>query len=150
MRTVSRRYRWSFSFLLVFTLLSMCFPLRVHADGGASNLAYVLDTPSGVSVIDVLQGRVTKIISVASDPHTILLSLGGRLLHATQPGLVQGSVFQAAPVSLSSTCCLDPVFAGTTLPKEPLPVIRTDAPPESVAITSDGQLGFIAPVEARS
>ena len=92
MRTVSRRYRWSLLFLLVFTLLSMCSPLRVHADGGAPNLAYVSGTPSGVSVIDVLQGKVTKIISVAGDPHTILLSLDGRFLYTTQPGLGQVSV----------------------------------------------------------
>ncbi len=95
MRTVSRRYRWSLSFLLVFTLLSMCFPLRVHADGGAPNLAYISGTPSGVSVIDVLQGKITKIISVAGDPHTILLSLDGRLLYVTQPGLGQVSVILA-------------------------------------------------------
>ena len=39
---------------------------------------------------------------------------------------------------------LTPVFAGTTLPKEPNRVIHTDAPPEAVAITNDGLLGFIA------
>lgn len=40
---------------------------------------------------------------------------------------------------------LSPVDAGlTTLPKEPNRVIQTDAPPESVAITNDGLLGFIA------
>ena len=39
---------------------------------------------------------------------------------------------------------LAPVFAGTTLPKEPKRVIPTDATPESVAITNDGLLGFIA------
>jgi len=39
---------------------------------------------------------------------------------------------------------LTPVFAGTALPKEPLRVIHIDAPPEAVAITNDGQLGFIA------
>jgi DNA-binding beta-propeller fold protein YncE len=39
---------------------------------------------------------------------------------------------------------LTPVFAGTALPKEPIRVIHTDAPPESVAITNDGQLGFTA------
>jgi DNA-binding beta-propeller fold protein YncE len=95
MRTVSRRYRWSLSFLLVFTPLFMCFSLRVHADGGAPNLAYVSGTPSGVSVIDVLQGKVTKIISVAGDPHTILLSLDGRLLYVSQPGLGRVSVILA-------------------------------------------------------
>ena len=95
MRTVSRRYRWSLSFLLVFTLLSMCSTLRVLADGGAPNLAYVSGTPSGVSVIDVLQGKVTKIISVVGDPHTILLSLDGRFLYTAQPGLGQVSVILA-------------------------------------------------------
>jgi hypothetical protein len=39
---------------------------------------------------------------------------------------------------------LSPVFAGTTLPKEPNRVIHTEPPPVSVAITNDGQLGFIA------
>src|SRR5713101_1705957 len=96
MRTVSRRCGWFLSLLLVFTLLSMCFPLRIHADGGAPNLAYVSGTPSGVSVIDVLQGKITKIISVAGDPHTILLSLDGRFLFVTQPGLGQVSVILAA------------------------------------------------------
>jgi DNA-binding beta-propeller fold protein YncE len=95
MRTVSRRCCWPFSFLLVFTLLSLCSPPRVHADGGAPNLAYVSGTPSGVSVIDVMQGKVTKIISVAGDPHTILLSLDGRFLYVTQPGLGQVSVILA-------------------------------------------------------
>src|SRR6266571_7627374 len=95
MRTVSRRCCWPFSFLLVFTLLSLCSPSRVRADGGAPNLAYVSGTPSGISVIDVLQGKVTKIISVAGDPHTILLSLDGRFLYVTQPGLGQVSVILA-------------------------------------------------------
>src|SRR6266849_5215862 len=95
MRTVSRRYSWSLSFLLVSTLLSMCSPLRVHADGGAPNLAYVSGTPSGVSVIDVLQGKVTKVISVAGDPHTILFSLDGRFLYVTQPHLGQVAVLFA-------------------------------------------------------
>ena len=95
MRTVSRRCRWFLSFLLVFTLLSMCSPLGVHADGGAPNLAYVSGTPSGVTVIDVLQGKVTKLISVAGDPSTILLSLDGRFLYVTQPGLGQVSVILA-------------------------------------------------------
>src|SRR5437588_11915959 len=56
MRTTSRRCCWFLSFLLVSAaLLSMFFPPRVHADGGAPNLAYISGTPSGVSVIDVQQ-----------------------------------------------------------------------------------------------
>ena len=92
---VSRRGCWPFSFLLIFILLSLCSPPKVRADGGAPNLAYVSGTPSGVSVIDVLQGKVTKLISVAGDPHTILLSLDGRFLYVTQPGLGQVTVILA-------------------------------------------------------
>src|SRR5947207_2732406 len=73
MRSVAGRYRWSLPLLLVFTLLSTCCPPRVHADGGAPNLAYVSGTPTGVSVIDVLEGKVTKILSVRAYPHTLLL-----------------------------------------------------------------------------
>src|SRR5438034_948116 len=50
MRTVARRCCCFLLFPLVLTLFSMCFSPRVHADGGAPNLAYVSGTPSGVSV----------------------------------------------------------------------------------------------------
>ncbi len=105
MRTVSRGCRWFFSFLLVFTLLSLCPPPRVHADGGAPNLAYVSGTPSGVSVIDVLQGKVTKLISVTGDPSTILLSLDGRFLFVTQPGK---ATFQALKNMLTAQTSANP------------------------------------------
>ena len=40
---------------------------------------------------------------------------------------------------------LSPINAGTTtFPKEPNRIIHTDFPPESVAITNDGLLGFVA------
>ena len=81
--------------LLVFTLMSFYCPPQAHADGGAPNLAYVSGTPSGVSVIDVGQAKVTKTILVAGDPHTILLSLDGRFLYVTQPALGQVSVIAA-------------------------------------------------------
>src|SRR5207248_10179862 len=95
MRTVSRRRCWSLTFLLVFTLQSICFPLRVRADGGAPNLAYVAGTPTGVSVIDVGQAKVMKTISVAGDPHTILLSQDGGFLYVSQPAVGQVSVIRA-------------------------------------------------------
>src|SRR6266699_3434210 len=95
MSTVARRCRWFLLLPLVFTLLSMYFPAKVHADGGAPNLADVSGMTAGVSVIDVLQGKLTKIISVAGDPHTILLSLDGRFLYVTQPGLGEVSVILA-------------------------------------------------------
>lgn len=81
------RYRRAFSLLLALILLSIYSSPRAHADGGAPNLAYVAGTPSGVSVIDVGQAKVTKTIAVAGDPHMVLLSPDGRYLYATQPAL---------------------------------------------------------------
>jgi DNA-binding beta-propeller fold protein YncE len=95
MRTTSRRCCWFLSFLLVSVLFSLCFPPRVHADGGAPNLAYISGTHAGVSVIDVQQEKITKELSVAGDPHAILLSLDGRFLYVTQPGLGEVSVILA-------------------------------------------------------
>jgi DNA-binding beta-propeller fold protein YncE len=92
MRTTLRRCCWFPTFLLVSALFSICFPPRVHADGGAPNLAYISGTPAGVSVIDVQLRKITKVLSVAGDPHTILLSLDGRFLYVTQPGLGEVSV----------------------------------------------------------
>jgi len=45
-------------FLWWLALAGIFFPLQVHADGGAPNLAYVAGTPQGVSVIDVAQQKV--------------------------------------------------------------------------------------------
>ena len=94
MRTASRRHHWYLLFLL--PLLSLSFPSHVHADGGAPNLAYVSGTSHGISVIDVAQQKVTSTISVAGDPHTILLSLDGRFLYVTQPSIGRFSVIAAA------------------------------------------------------
>ncbi len=94
MRTASRRHHWLLVFVL--SLLSLSFPLQVRADGGAPNLAYVSGTTHGISVIDVAQQKVTRTISVAGDPHTILLSLDGRFLFVTQPTICRFSVLAAA------------------------------------------------------
>lgn len=39
---------------------------------------------------------------------------------------------------------LEPLYPGVALPREPKRIIRLDASPQSVAITSDGLLGFVA------
>jgi hypothetical protein len=44
---------------------------------------------------------------------------------------------------------LRPVNAGFQTPKEPERVLKLDVPPESIAITSDGQLGFAALQDGR-
>ena len=78
------------------SLLSLTFVPHANADGGAPNLAYVSGTSSGVSVIDVGQAKVTKTISIAGDPHTILLSQDGGLLYVSQPALGQVSIIRAS------------------------------------------------------
>ena len=93
MRTASRKHLLFLLFIL--PLLSLYFPSYVHADGGAPNLAYVSGTAQGISVIDVAQQKVVRTISVAGDPHTILLSLDGSSLYVTQPTIGRFSVIAA-------------------------------------------------------
>ena len=84
--------------LIALTLCSLClysFPPRARADGGAPNLAYVSGTSSGISVIDVGQAKVTRMIVVAGDPSTILLSTDGSTLYVTQPAPGQISLLAA-------------------------------------------------------
>ena len=87
MRFVSNRWHWTLALLFSLSLLSLYFAPHTRADGGAPNLAYVSGTTSGVSVIDVGQAKVTKIITVAGDPHTILLSQDGGFLYVSQPAV---------------------------------------------------------------
>jgi YVTN family beta-propeller protein len=96
MRLVSRRWQWYFALLFICSLLSLYIVPRTYADGGAPNLAYVSGTSSDVSVIDVGQAKVKKTISVAGDPHTILLSQDGGLLYVSQPMLGQVSIVRAS------------------------------------------------------
>lgn len=73
-------------------LFLLCSAPTARADGGAPNLAYVAGTSHGVSIIDVGQQKVTGSINVAGDPHTIYLTVDGRLLAVTQPALNRVSV----------------------------------------------------------
>ena len=103
MRLVSNRWNWTLSLLFILSLLGLYFAPHTHADGGAPNLAYVSGTSSGVSVIDVGQAKVTKTITVAGDPHTILLSQDGSFLYASQPAVGQVSVIRADTGSIYCT-----------------------------------------------
>jgi DNA-binding beta-propeller fold protein YncE len=76
-------------------LFALSTPLAVHADGGAPNLAYVAGGGSGISIIDILQQKVTGSIPLSGDPHTIYLSLDGRFLYVTQPTLGRVSMVSA-------------------------------------------------------
>lgn len=85
------------AFIVMALLLAiLALPGRASADGGAPNLAYVAGTAQGISVIDIQQQKVTKTISVAGDPHTVLLSLDGRFLYVSQPGLNRVSIISAS------------------------------------------------------
>src|SRR5256714_1984703 len=73
--------------VLMVVVMLMFSSSPVHADGGAPNLAYVVGTAKGISTIDIGQQKVTGTIAVDGDPHTIYLSLDGRFLYVSQPGL---------------------------------------------------------------
>ena len=94
-QTASARIPLFFAFCLLFILLLAPSTPRVQADGGAPNLAYVAGTSHGISVIDILQQKVTRTLTVDGDPHTILLSLDGRFLYATQPAVGRVAIIAA-------------------------------------------------------
>jgi len=81
--------------LIACLLLCLYSPAKVHADGGAPNLAYVSGTAHGISVIDVGQAKVIRTLNIAGDPHTIFLSTDGRFLSITQPAVGEVSIVAA-------------------------------------------------------
>jgi len=93
--SISRTYCYRFCLLIILLLLVLISTLSVHADGGAPQLAYVAGAAQGISIIDIAQRRVTKMISLAGDPHTALLSPDGHALYVTQPTLGQVAVINA-------------------------------------------------------
>jgi DNA-binding beta-propeller fold protein YncE len=94
-RNVIWRYWPGLLLAAIFVALVAPLPVPARADGGAPNLAYVSGSASGVSVIDVGQGKVTKTIALAGNPAMILLSPDGRLLYVAQPALGQVAVIAA-------------------------------------------------------
>lgn len=92
---VARTYSYRYSFLLLLPLLIVLSSPQVQADGGAPQLAYVAGAGQGVSIIDIAQRRVTSTMTLAGDPHTVLLSLDGHALYVTQPALGRVSVIAA-------------------------------------------------------
>lgn len=75
-------------------LLSM-LPLPALADGGAPNLAYVAGTGQGISIIDIVQQKVTGSIALSGEPQTLYLSIDGRFLYVTRPATDQVSMLAA-------------------------------------------------------
>jgi DNA-binding beta-propeller fold protein YncE len=71
-------------------------PLPVAADGGAPNLAYIAGAGPGVSVLDLIQQRASRTLTVPGDPRTLVLSTDGNVLYVTQPTLGRVTALDAA------------------------------------------------------
>jgi DNA-binding beta-propeller fold protein YncE len=89
--------------LLGCVVLLAAFPVTVHADGGAPNLAYVAGAGPGISIIDIAQKKVTGTFPLKGNPRSIYLSLDGRFLYVAQPALNQVSVLAAKSGQLVCT-----------------------------------------------
>src|SRR5437879_4686047 len=87
-------------------------PVAVHADGGAPNRAYIAGATKGIGIIDLAKQKVVDHIAVAGDPHTILLSLDGRYLYATEAKLKRVAIVIA---STGELLCTIPVPGHPTL-----------------------------------
>lgn len=71
----------------LFLLLLFAPGAVAHADGGAPQLAYIANSRTGLSVIDIQQQKVTTTFSLSGDPSALYLSLDGRFLYVAQPEL---------------------------------------------------------------
>lgn len=123
-----------------------------------------------ISIYDDVSGKHLGSVAVPQGPRYLTIPAGGNVYATTQQGsiislditshkitpLVSGGSY--GPMDFDETTgvvyvpdstnkqvlVLNPVNAGYKVPKEPERTIKLDAAPISVAITSDGQLGFFA------
>lgn len=138
--------------------------------GGTGNQVWVADS-SALNVFDA-NGRRLAVIPLREQPHYLCIPQGNTVYVTTRQGTVLAVNITTRQVSapLLSGGTFGPMDydAGTgevyvpdsthraldvlapvsvdnaPLPHEPVRAIRLDAAPQSVAITSDGQLGFVA------
>jgi hypothetical protein len=117
-------------------------------------------TTDELTVFDTLKGSVINHVLVAGSPQYVAIPPGATVYATTRQGsvvavdlnslkvipLIQGS--QYGPMDFDETTgevyVLAPVNAGSTPPHQPSRTIELSAQPRSVAITSDGQIGFVA------
>jgi hypothetical protein len=127
-------------------------------------------TSDELTVFDTLKGSVINHVPVTGGPQYVSIPPGATVYATTRKGsvvavdlnslkvipLIQGS--QYGPMDFDETTgevyipdeqhnrldVLAPVNAGSTPPHEPSRTIDLSVQPRSVAITSDGQLGFVA------
>jgi hypothetical protein len=144
--------------------------LAVAATGSSSNQLWVTE-PTSLSVFDV-RGPLLADIPIVDGPQFLTVPSGFTAYITTRRGTVLAvdlSTRRVSPPLLSGGTfgpmdydaltgevyvpdkqhdmleVLTPIDPGmTTLPKEPNRVIHTSVPPQAVAITNDGLLGFVA------
>jgi DNA-binding beta-propeller fold protein YncE len=123
-----------------------------------------------VSIYDTSNAKSLGSVSLPGGPRYLSIPPGGTIYVTTAAGQVEAigltshtatpliSGGQYGPMDFNETTgevyvpdqknmqlvVLNPVNAGFTLPKEPARVIKLNVVPVSIAITSDGQLGFAA------
>ncbi|GHO93409.1 hypothetical protein KSF_034570 [Reticulibacter mediterranei] len=99
-------YWWrTIQMLLVACWLCFLFTTPVKADGGAPNLAYIAGSSAGVSIIDIVEQKITGTVALAGEPHMILLSLDGSILYVTQPRISR--VTFLATATKQAICTVD-------------------------------------------
>jgi DNA-binding beta-propeller fold protein YncE len=123
-----------------------------------------------VSIYDASNAKSLGTVSIPGGPRYLSVPPGGTIYVTTASGQVEAigltshtatsliSGGQYGPMDFNETTgevyvpdqknmqlvVLNPVNAGFALPKEPARVIKLNVAPASIAITSDGQLGFAA------
>ncbi len=138
--------------------------------GGTTNQLWVADT-EGLTIFDDVTGHILGRVPIAGGPQYLCIPPGEMVYVTTRQGSVDAvglktqEVYQLltggsyGPMDYDAISgevyvpdqqhnvldVLSPIDPGTTtLPKEPNRVIDTGVPPEAVAITNDGLLGFVA------
>ncbi len=123
-----------------------------------------------LTIFDDVTGKIIGSVVIPGDPRYITIPTGATIYVTTQNGTVQAVDLTTLKVSQLITggqygpmdfnentgevfvpdqahnqlVVLTPVNAGFALPREPSRVIKLNNRPASIAITSDGQLGFVA------
>ena len=106
---------------------------------------YLSIPPGGTVYTTTAQGQV---LALGLNSHTVTPLLSGGDYGPMDYDATTGEVYVPDRRHLE-LAILRPVNAGFQTPKEPERVLKLDVPPESIAITSDGQLGFAALQDGR-
>ncbi|GCF06596.1 YncE family protein [Dictyobacter arantiisoli] len=101
-----------------------------------------LSSPPGSTVYATTAQHSVVAINIAT-PHTVMPLISGGSYGPMDFDETTGVVYVPDATS-HQLIALTPVSAGSSIPKEPNHEIPLDTVPRSVAITSDGQLAFIA------